>query len=128
MLNTIKHGINLLRHSLRDIGISAKRSSKWPTVEKHFREANPTCAACGGKDRLNIHHVLPFHLFPEKELDPENLITMCMGKKECHLRLAHGSDFRAYFPDIRKYAEQVNKGKKTFEEVEEIAKRSKLYR
>jgi hypothetical protein len=127
MIKTITHGINLVRHALRDVGVSAKRSSHWPTVEKHFREGHSTCAACGSKNRLNVHHILAFHIHPELELDTNNLITLCMSIKECHLRLGHGSDFRAYCPDIRRYAEQVNKKEKTIEEVGEIAKQSRLY-
>lgn len=117
MLKTIKHGINLLRHSLRDVGVGAKRSSQWPTVEKHFRKAHPTCAACGGKNRLNVHHIQPFHIFPKLELDPNNLITLCMGEKECHLRLGHGSDFKAYCPDIRKYAAEALAHPKKFDAI-----------
>jgi hypothetical protein len=104
MIKTIQHGINLLRHSLRDVGTGVKRSSHWPTVEKQFLKEHPTCAACGGKKRLNVHHIRAFHLFPELELDPNNLITLCMSKLECHLKLGHGSDFRAYCLDVRKYA------------------------
>lgn len=104
MLKTITHRINLLRHSLRDVGISAKRSDKWPTVEKHFRAEHPTCAACGGKDRLNVHHCMPFHLDPSKELDPTNLITLCMGEKECHLHIGHGGSFKQYNPNVRQDA------------------------
>jgi hypothetical protein len=128
MLKTIKHGINLLRHSLRDVGVSAKRSSHWPTVERHFREAHPTCAACGSKDRLNVHHIRAFHLFPKLELDPNNLITLCMSKTECHLKLGHGDDFHAYCPDVKMYAELANKKEKTFEELYQIAKANRIYK
>lgn len=107
MLKTIKHGINLLRHSLRDMGVAAKRSDKWPTVEKHFLQANPTCAACGGKNRLNVHHCMPFHLDPTKELDSTNLITLCMSEKECHLHIGHGGSFKQYCPNVRQYAAEV---------------------
>lgn len=104
MLKTIKHSINLLRHSLRDVGVSEKRSDKWPTVEKHFKEAHPTCAACGGTARLNVHHCIPFHLDPTKELDPTNLITLCMGEKECHLHIGHGGSFKQYNPNVQQDA------------------------
>ena len=108
MLKTIKHGINLIRHHLRDVGLSAKRSGQWPTVEKHFLETHPTCAACGGTERLNVHHCVPFHLEPSLELDPNNLITMCMSMgKECHLKIAHGGDFKKYVSEVRKYAAEV---------------------
>src|ERR1035437_3913742 len=100
MLKILKHGLNLVKHHLRDVGISAKRSGKWPTVEKHFKESNSTCAACGSKNRLNIHHILPFHVHPELELDPNNLITLCMDTKECHLKIGHCGSFKTYNPNI----------------------------
>lgn len=107
MLKTIKHGINLIRHHLRDVGVSAKRSTHWPTVEKHFLEAHPTCAACGGTERLNIHHIKPFHIFPELELDPNNLITLCMSEKEDHLKIGHGGSFRAWNENVKNNAAEV---------------------
>lgn len=107
MFKTITHHINLVRNALRDVGTGAKRSDKWPTVEKHFREANPTCAACGGSERLNVHHCMPFHLDPAKELDPTNLITLCMGEKECHLHIGHGGSFKQYNPNVRKDAAEA---------------------
>lgn len=127
MINTIKHGINLAKHYFRDVGLDAKRSGKWPTVEKHFRETHPTCAACGSKNRLNVHHIRAFHLFPNLELDLNNLITLCMSKSECHLKLGHGDNFKAYCPDVNKYCEQLHNKEKTFDELCEIAKNNKLY-
>jgi 5-methylcytosine-specific restriction enzyme A len=117
MFRTIKHGINLIRHSLRDVGLSAKRSSKWPTVEKHFLEAHPICAACGGKKRLNVHHCMPFHLDPNLELDPNNLITLCMGKLECHLHIGHSGNFKLYNPNVRKNASEALANPEKFEDI-----------
>jgi 5-methylcytosine-specific restriction enzyme A len=121
MLRTIKHGINLLRHSLRDVGISAKRSAHWPTIEKHFREKYPTCAACGGSKRLNVHHIQPFHIFPELELDTNNLISLCMGKLECHLRLGHLGNFKTYNPNIIKNAAAALKHPDRFDKIAQEA-------
>ena len=121
MLKTIKHGINLIRHSLRDVGTGAKRSSQWPTLEKHFLESHPTCAACGSKNRLNVHHCKPFHLDPKLELDPNNLITLCMDTKECHLHLGHGGSFKQYCPDVRKYAAEALAHPEKFDELVKMA-------
>lgn len=121
MLKSIKHGYNLVRHALRNVGTGAKRSSKWPTLEKHFLEAHPTCAACGSKKRLNVHHCKPFHLDPTLELDPNNLITLCMSTKECHLHLGHGGSFKQYCPDVRQYAAEALDNPKKFEELVQIA-------
>lgn len=76
------------------------RSPHWRSVrDKHLKE-NPQCAACGSETSVQVHHIKPFHLHPELELNPKNLITLCMGSYECHLRLGHGDDFRCFNPDI----------------------------
>ena len=70
--------------------IKHKRSNHWPTVRKHWLEIHPSCAACGGLDHTQVHHIQPFHLNPELELEPTNFITLCekMGS-ECHLKFGH---------------------------------------
>lgn len=49
-----------------------ERSPEWPHVREEFLKACPACAACGGTEDLNVHHIQPFHLHPELELDPAN--------------------------------------------------------
>lgn len=120
----IKHGINLIKNYFRDLNVSEKRSDKWPTVEKHFLEANPTCAVCSGKEHLNVHHCMPFHLDPALELDPNNLITLCMGEKECHLEIGHCGNFKLYNPNVRKDAASLNKDISKFEKVASDAKKN----
>jgi 5-methylcytosine-specific restriction protein A len=124
MIKSITHGINLIRHHFRDLSVSAKRSDKWPTVEKHFLQANPKCAVCDGTERLNVHHCVPFHLDPTKELDPTNLITLCMGEKECHLKIGHCGNFKLYNPNIRKDAALLNTDVSAFEKVAAGAKKN----
>jgi hypothetical protein len=97
----LTHASRLVRSAVRDVAVSSKRSDKWPKVRKDFLSKNPTCAACGGSDHLDVHHQRPFHLDPSLELDETNLITLCMGKdKHCHLLLGHGDDFKAFNPNI----------------------------
>lgn len=74
-----------------------KRSSKWTKVRKEHLKKNPRCAACNGINKLNVHHIKPYHLFPELELDPNNLITLCeSGEKglNCHLLMGHLGDYK----------------------------------
>jgi 5-methylcytosine-specific restriction endonuclease McrA len=83
------------------VGHGMERSPHWPTVQHKHLKKFPTCAACGGGLNLNVHHKKPFHLFPELELEPTNLITLCMdGEKDCHIKLGHGSNFKAYNPNV----------------------------
>jgi 5-methylcytosine-specific restriction protein A len=84
--------------------LGSKRSGKWNTVRKHFLEKNPECAACGSKKNLNVHHVEPFHLKPELELEESNLITLCesdCGGVICHLFFGHLGDYKEVNPDVR---------------------------
>ena len=73
----------------------AARSGKWPRVERAWLAVHPTCAACGGKEQVSVHHKRPFHLHPELELDAANLISLC-ERHCCHLMIGHSGDWHAY--------------------------------
>jgi 5-methylcytosine-specific restriction endonuclease McrA len=79
------------------------RSPEWPNLRFAHIKKHPQCAACGTLKRNQVHHIIPVHLDPSQELNPENLITLCKGG--CHLKLGHGGDYRAYNPNIRQDAE-----------------------
>lgn len=127
MLKLIKHGWNLARNSLRDVGTRTKRSSKWAAVEKHFREANPTCACCGTTDKLQVHHVVPFSSNPALELDVSNLLVACMSQgKWCHLLICHGNNFKRHCPTAREYAAITLADPSKYEEIVALAKQSAI--
>jgi hypothetical protein len=69
----------------------------------------------------------PFHLHPELELDPKNLITLCMSRKECHLQIGHGDDFKAYNPNVETDATTLQKDISKFAAVAEQAKAGRKY-
>jgi len=53
------------------------RSKGWrKTRNKHIKK-HPYCAICGREKGLEAHHRKPFKDFPELELDPTNLVTLC---------------------------------------------------
>ena len=101
------------------------RSDRWPTIRKKFLKDHPTCAACGGTQFLNVHHKMPFHDDPSKELDPENLITLCMGRNECHLKIGHGDNFKCYNPNVEDMAGDVLNHPDHRQKLEEQAKDNK---
>lgn len=79
-----------------DIGVV--RSPQWPLVRSQWLDLHGECAACGQKDNLNVHHIVPFHIDPTKELDPTNFITLCTdgpGHANCHLLFGHSGSFRS---------------------------------
>jgi hypothetical protein len=75
----------------------AKRSSGWRNVRKQYLKDNPGCAVCGSTSKVEVHHKVPFHLAPDKELDPDNLMTLCENKKygiNCHLLIGHLGNYQ----------------------------------
>jgi 5-methylcytosine-specific restriction protein A len=57
--------------------VYGQRNPHWGSVRGEYLLAHPACAACGRTADLQVHHLKPFHLFPDLELDPDNLITLC---------------------------------------------------
>ncbi len=83
--------------------IAAERSPEWEKLRNSHVKKEGVCQICGSHSDLQVHHIKPFKLWPEKELDPENLITVCRSKRmgfDCHLAVAHGGNFRYYNPYI----------------------------
>lgn len=93
--------IKKLHAHVREASKSIFRSSKWAGARTQFLSIHTECAACEGKTHLQVHHMKPFHLHPELELDENNLIVLCMGTWDCHLRLGHGDSFKCYNPNIK---------------------------
>lgn len=91
---------------------SRNRSSKWPSVRKAYLEDNPECAVCGSKDMVEVHHIKPFHIAPEMELDPDNLISLCESKKygiNCHLFFGHLGNYKGENLEVKSDAEKFKK-------------------
>ena len=77
--------------------LKSKRSSKWKLVRKQHLEKFPSCAACNGKSKLEVHHIKPFHQHPELELNSNNLITLCESRSRgviCHLFFGHLGNYK----------------------------------
>jgi hypothetical protein len=83
--------------------LGESRSPKWPQARKQHLTLHPTCALCGGADKLEVHHIVPFHLAPNLELVPENFITLCESLKggiNCHLAFGHLGNFKSWNVEV----------------------------
>lgn len=81
-----------------------RRSSKWKDIRATHLKEHPECEVCGRKTELEVHHIIPFSIAPDKELDPENLITLCESKKNglnCHLLIGHLGNYRRFNPNVK---------------------------
>ena len=74
-----------------------KRSSKWRKVRKKHVNENPFCAVCEDVRKLEVHHIEPFHVNPDRELDPANLVTLCDRKNiGCHYVFGHLKSWKSH--------------------------------
>jgi len=89
-----------LESRLREKRKEKQRSPEWRKVRDEHLEKFPLCEACGTSKELQVHHIKPFHLDPELELDGNNLITLCMARFNCHLQIGHGGSFGTYNPNV----------------------------
>jgi hypothetical protein len=81
------------------------RSPHWHAVREAHITREPTCQGCGLSHGLNVHHVKPFHLHRDLELDPANLITLCESAgHNCHLWLGHLGSWKSFNARVRIWA------------------------
>lgn len=78
----------------------AARSPKWRKIREEHLSQNPCCAACGKSKDVEVHHIEPVHCNPEKELDLNNLITLC--DDPCHIVFGHLMDYKSWNPQVVK--------------------------
>ena len=88
----------------------AKRSPEWARKRDEFVAEHSVCACCGRRTNLNVHHVKPFHLFPDLELMDENLITLCEGGPiNCHYLAGHcGASWSAYSKNVHEQIRAIS--------------------
>lgn len=80
------------------------RAAQWPKIRAAHLLKEPICQICGGKLKLTVHHIRPFHIHPELELDDTNLITLCegAGSGNHHLTFGHWGNYATKWnPTIR---------------------------
>lgn len=71
----------------------ADRSPQWPRFRKEQIEIRGgKCELCGGKDKLELHHVERFTDNPSRELDSKNVLILCESGNNgiiCHRSFGH---------------------------------------
>ena len=72
---------------------AGERSPGWQAERNKHIKGNGSCRACGATTKLEVHHILPFHLYPALEMVEENWITLC---KDCHYLFGHLKDWKSW--------------------------------
>lgn len=76
----------------------APRSPGWEKFAKAFLANYPHCVVCKTAKSCVPHHVEPYHLRPDLELDSDNLVTLCPPH---HLLFGHFMEWRSYNLNVR---------------------------
>jgi len=101
---------DILQKAKGNLPLDAKRSSQWAKVRKQHLIDHPACAGCGETTKVEVHHIKPFHLHPEDELNPDNLITLCENASYgiiCHLNIGHSGNYKHCNEDVVKDAAEM---------------------
>lgn len=88
------------------------RDPAWAALAHQWLRDHPTCAACGSKKNLEVHHKVPVHVSRSLELDPNNLITLCENTgsptkdpiSHCHFIIGHLGNWFNYNRQVDKQA------------------------
>lgn len=85
--------------------LGSPRSSKWPRVRQKHLEKFPTCACCGSRENIQVHHIVAYSDDPHLELEPSNLISLCMTPHRfCHFVFGHAWNWSDINPGVREDA------------------------
>lgn len=90
----------------REIEIVCSRSGAWEKLRNEVVKKNPWCKVCGKNKNLQLHHVRPFHLYPEFELTEDNLRVLCQS---CHLSWGHLGDWKSFNLELDRDIERIAK-------------------
>jgi hypothetical protein len=84
------------------------RHPDWHRVRKAWLKLQPVCQACGGTDKLEVHHIVPYWKEPRLELIVTNLITLCDAPyRHCHFIVGHLMHWASWNPDVREDAQRL---------------------
>ena len=101
----------------KTLALTTARSGKWEGVRNTYAKAHPTWVFCGGPVE-NVHHIVPFHVWPEGELVESNLCSLCRFDHYEHGHLLNRKSWNTNLvEDIMRFRREVEtrpmKGKVT---------------
>ena len=71
---------------------------------REYRKHHPACEACDAVVEVQVHHITPLWAGGSPD-DPQNMISLCMTNRRCHLLIGHDGNFRSrYVHNVREYA------------------------
>lgn len=66
---------------------------EWRKTRNAFILVESCCQMCGARKKLEVHHVIPWHVDETLRYDWDNLVTLC---RHCHFQFGHHGNWREY--------------------------------
>lgn len=89
--------------------LPADKAKKAIKAMAEYRKTHPVCEITGSNKNVQIHHIIPVWKAPALADDPQNMIALSTSAN-IHLLFGHGGNFQSkYAPDIRDFAEKIQK-------------------
>lgn len=94
----------LFHRDAGEVAAGRKRSPKWPAVRIAYLRENAACEVTGDTTDVDVHHIIPFNVRPDLELDPRNLIALSNKPITAHFLFGHLLDWKSNNPAVREDA------------------------
>ena len=94
----------------RGLVAGSKRNSGWHKASEAYIREVGQCEFCGAKlgeegVELEVHHVEPFHVRPDLEMEKSNWAVLCRKPHDCHRLVGHFRNFSLWNPLLRPFLE-----------------------
>lgn len=76
----------------------ARQTTEYRKALAEYRVGHLTCEWCLQKEKLEIHHIQPVHVFPELAADTNNLVALCDA---CHLVVGHARNNQLWVSNLK---------------------------
>jgi 5-methylcytosine-specific restriction protein A len=95
--------IDFIKNLFVDRTFGASRSPRWASFRReHIKDK---CEVCRKGHFLELHHIKPYHLFPEEETNSDNVVTVC---RSCHFSWCHFFSWKKFNSQIKSDIIRVN--------------------
>jgi hypothetical protein len=89
----------VLMQAERTAAADARQTTEYRHAMAAYRAAHPACEWCLRPGGIEVHHVLPVHVDPDRAADTNNMVALC---ERCHLVVGHAGNFAScWVPNLK---------------------------